>query len=107
MKNYIINSTVATGVYVTGNVKLVKVNSFKISNTKQESWVVINGAERANITNCLFEENSIEKTLNEGDIQPKNCKTKIKDTIVKKQEGRGIVIENGSGKFLNSTCELI
>ena len=41
MKNCIINNTVATGVYIRSNVKLVKLDFFKISNIKRENWVVI------------------------------------------------------------------
>ena len=73
---------------------------------KQESLVVINGAERANITNCLFEEKNIEKTLYERDIQLKNCKTEINDTIVKKKKGRGIV-ELDFLEFWNLNLEIL
>lgn len=73
---------------------------------KQENWVVINGAERANITNCLLEEKNTEKTWNEGDIQLKNCKTEIEDTIVKKKKGRSIV-ELDFLEFWNLKLEIL
>ena len=41
MKNCIIKNKVATGVYVRSDVKLVKLDFFKISNIKRENWVVI------------------------------------------------------------------
>ena len=37
MKNCIINNTLATGVYVRGNAKLVKLDSFKTSQTRKFS----------------------------------------------------------------------
>ena len=62
-----------------------------------------NSAKRAKVTNCLFELNNIGKSIHEGAVQLRNCKAKIADTVIKKQKGGGIVIENGRGKFLELT----
>ena len=103
LKDCIINNTVGIGVEVRDNVKTVKLDSCKISNTKRQGLAVFNSVKRANVTKCLFEVNKIEKTVNEGAIQLKNCKAKIEDTVIKKQNAGGIVIEDGSGKFLKLT----
>ena len=83
---------------------MVKLDSYKISNTKRQGLFVGNGAKRADVTNCLFENNNIDNTVNEGAIQLHNCKAKITDTVIKNQKAGGIVIEEtGSGEFSNLT----
>ena len=103
LKDCIINNTVGIGVEVRDNAKSIKLDSCKISNTKRQGLYAGDSVKRANITKCLFEVNNIDLTVNEGAIQLRNCRAKIEDTVVKKQKGGGIVIENGSGKFLNLT----
>ena len=103
LKNCIINNTVGCGVEATDDAKLVDLDSCKISNTKKQGLFVYNSARRAKVTNCLFELNNIEKSVHEGAIQLRDCKAKIADTVIKKQNGGGIVFENGSGKFLKLT----
>lgn len=48
-------------------------------------------------------ESNIEKTLNKGYMQLKNCKNYIEDTNAKKLKGGSIITENDSGKVLNLT----
>ena len=103
LKDCIIDNTVGIGVEVRDNAKSIKLDSCKISNTKRQGLVVCNSAKRAKVIKCLFEVNNIESTINEGAIQLKNCRAKIEDTVIKKQKAAGIVVENGSGKFLNLT----
>ena len=103
LKHCIINNTVGIGVEARDKAKLVELDSCKISNTKRQGLVVYNGAKRAKVTNCLFEVNNIEKSVHEGAIQLRNCIAKIVDTVIEKQKGGGVVIENGSGKFLKLT----
>ena len=104
LKNCIINDTKGIGVEAKDNAKLVELDSCKISNTTRQGLVVYNKAKRAKVSNCLFELNNIKKSVYEGAIQLRNCKAKIADTVIEKQKGKGgIVIENGSGNFLNLT----
>ena len=104
LKNCIINDTVRIGVEARDNAKLVELDSCQISNTKRQGLVVYNGAKRAKVTKCHFELNNIEKSVYEGAIQLRDCKAKIADTAIEKQKEKGgIVIENGSGNFLNLT----
>ena len=104
LKDCIIDNTDGTGVEVRLNANLVKLDSYKISNTKRQGLFVGNGAKRADVTNCLFENNNIDNTVNEGAIQLRNCKAKITDTVIKNQKAGGIVIEEtGSGEFSNLT----
>ena len=102
LKHCIINNTEGIGVEARDNAKL-ELDSCKISNTKRQGLFVNNSAKRAKVTNCLFELNNIGKSIHEGAIQLRNCKAKIADTVIKKQKGGGIVIENGRGKFLELT----
>ena len=103
LKHCIISNTEGIGVEAKDNAKLVELDSCKISNTKRQGLFVYNSAKKAKVTNCLFELNNIGKSINDVAIQLRNCKAKIADTVIKKQTGGGIVIENGSGKFLKLT----
>ena len=103
LKNCLINKAVGIGVEVRDNAKSVKLYSCTITNTKQQGLVVYNDAKKANVLGCVFEANNSEKTINEGAIQLKSCMVKIQDTVIKNQNGSGIVIEDGNGEFFKLT----
>ena len=103
LKNCLINKAVGLGVEVRDNAKSVKLYSCTITNTKQQGLVVYNDAKKANVLGCVFEANNSEKTINEGAIQLKSCMVKIQDTVIKNQNGSGIVIEDGNGEFFKLT----